>query len=152
MIWLFKNRLLVLLPLVLGMSLNASRSMKPNATKEIRIGILLAQTISDDKTVSAWKSGDFYASAFQIAVEEINRNPSFLPGHYLTFVYNDTKCLERRAMELFHYQVFQRNVVGVIGLGCSKCECLAKYAGDGANIMMVSHVSSALRLLILGQS
>ena len=114
----------------------------------IRIGILLAQNISigkqkgkdDEVAVSTWKSGDFYASAFVIAIDEINNNPDLLPRHKLEYVYNNTECLDKKAMKLFHYQVCQRDVVGVIGLGCTRCNFLAEYAG-AANIMMVSHVS-----------
>ena len=107
---------------------------------EIRIGILLAQTISPSLSVNGWESGDFYASAFQIAVEEINNNTHLLPGFKLEYFYNDTKCLEEGAVKSFHHQIFEKNAIGVIGLGCSKCDCLAKYASF-ANIMMISHVS-----------
>ena len=118
-----------------------SSSLNVNNVTEIRIGILLAQTMSDSVTISDWKSGEYYASAFKIAVEEVNQNSQLLPGYKLEYVYSDTKCLEGDAVTSFHDQIFRKNVTGVIGLGCSKCDCLAKYAGF-ANIIMISHVSA----------
>ena len=117
-----------------------SVNLKGSNVTEIKIGIILAQTIAKEKDVSTWRSGDFYASAFLVARDEINNNSHLLPRHRLEYVYNDTKCLDDRAIRLLQYQVFQRNVVGIIGFGCSRCDCLAKYA-SAFDIMIVSHVS-----------
>ena len=120
-------------------------SLEANNTTNIKIGILLAQRVLNN---TWWKSGNFYASAFQIAVDRINDDPQLLHGHKLEYVYNDTECSEEKSIQLFHYQVCQMNVAGVIGLGCSKCDGLAKYAG-AINVNMVSHVSILILLLLL---
>ena len=117
----------------------------PNEEKNvIRIGVLLAQTFPENSSRNAFESGDFYASAFLVAINKINNDSKLLPHQRLEYVYNDTKCLAEETAKVFHYQVCQMNVVGVVGLGCDGCDLLAEYAGAAANVIIISHVRKCL--------
>lgn len=57
-------------------------------------------------------------SAIQIAVEKVNRNPSFLGNYSLDFVYTDTDCDPKVSLGGFIQQVWKENVSALFGPAC----------------------------------
>ena len=108
--------------------------------KEIVIGLLIPYTFHDQVEHSTYYTGKFYASAFNIALNEINSNPTLLPGYSLKYIWNDTKCLEKEAIKAQIYQL-QNKIDAFIGPGCH-CKTVAKIAG-AINIPIISHVSTS---------
>lgn len=82
--------------------------------------------------------GIHYASAITIAVDNINKDPNLLPGIRLSFIWDDSECIEEKSIQAFISQ-WQRKVDGFIGFGCN-CHTQARLAA-ALNLPMVSHVS-----------
>ena len=113
-------------------------SRKENKS-EIVVGLLIPYTFDGSRvSMSTYHSGAFYASAILIALEDINKHGSLLPGKNLSFIWNDTTCVERTAIKQQHYQQ-QKGVYAYIGGGCH-CTTIAKNAG-AYDIPMISYVS-----------
>ena len=129
-----------------------NRTRPGTSLKEIVIGLLLPYTFADSVKMSTYKSGKFYASAIDIALEEINKNPDLLPGYRLTYIWNDTKCLESDAINSQYYQLRskQDKIDVFIGLGC-ECNTVARVAG-ALNIPIISHVSIKIKERVNSQS
>ena len=129
-----------------------NRTRPSTSLKEIVIGLLLPYTFADSVKMSTYKRGEFYASAIDIALEEINKNPDLLAGYRLTYIWNDTKCLESVAINSQYYQLRskQDKIDVFIGLGCS-CNTVARIAGV-LNIPIISHVSIKIQERVNSQS
>ena len=106
--------------------------------KEIVIGFLLPYTISEKPPT--YKSARYYASALTLAIDNITKNHQLLPGYKVTFIWNDTQCLENNTISQQFYQLtLSRPVDAVIGPGCH-CLSAAKL-GAALNIATISYVS-----------
>ena len=118
-----------------------------NSQKEIVIGVLLPYTISKTLVQTTFKSGKYYASAFTLAIDDINRNQNLLPGYKVSYVWNDTKCLENNTLSQQFYQLTRDRRVDVfIGPGCH-CSSAAKFAA-ALNIATISYVSTLISLFM----
>lgn len=82
--------------------------------------------------------GKDYAAAMTVAVDNINTDPNLLPGIRLSFIWNDSECIEEKSIQAFISQ-WQRNVDGFIGFGCN-CRTQTRTAA-ALNLPVVSHVS-----------
>ena len=86
------------------------------------------------------KAGKYYASAISVAVDRINQQPDLLPGHNISFIWNDTACDEEKTLQALIYQIYDAKVSAVIGPGCT-CNTSARNAA-AFNIPMISYVST----------
>ncbi|KAL9957058.1 hypothetical protein ACROYT_G038645 [Oculina patagonica] len=82
--------------------------------------------------------GKYYAPAIVQAVDDINNSSDLLPGHHLSFIWNDTECKEDQSLRALSYQVHDRQVDAIIGPGCS-CQLEARLA-SALDIPMVSYM------------
>ena len=105
---------------------------------DIALGFLLPYNVTANLTYGALPQGREYASALLLAIEAITNDSSLLPGHQVTFVWNDTQCNEEISVKAMLYQMDQ-GVQGFIGPACT-CEMQAKLAA-AFSIPMISYVS-----------
>ena len=85
--------------------------------------------------------GIYYASAFSIAVDEINKQDNLLPGNNISFIWNDTVCDdENKTIRALMYQMYEMKVSAIIGPGCN-CNTSARNAA-AFNVPMISYVST----------
>lgn len=82
--------------------------------------------------------GANYASAMQVALKDVEHD-GILPGHNLSFVLHDTKCVEDITLRAVAENLVRSQVSAVIGPGCS-CVTSASLAA-AFNIPMISYVS-----------
>ena len=114
--------------------------------EEIVIGFLLPYTLSNTLKQSYFTAGEYFASAFILAIEDINENRKLLPGHKVTYVWNNTECLENNTLSLQYEQLTRdRPVDVIIGPGCH-CSGAAKL-GAALNVAAISYVSIVMLLL-----
>lgn len=106
---------------------------------EISMGFLLPYSVSANNSAASASAKD-YASALPLAVETVNNNSSLLPGHQITFVWNDTQCDEDISIKSMLY-LLEKGVQVFIGPGCT-CATQAKLAA-ASNVPMISYVSTA---------
>lgn len=106
---------------------------------DVTLGFLLPYNVSANVSTGSAESGKHYASALVLAIEAVNNDSSLLPGHQITFVWNDTQCNEELSLKAMLYQL-EKGVQAFIGPGCT-CEAQARLAA-AANIPMVSYVST----------
>ena len=124
---------------------NTDKSPKaPDNRTKIHIGLLLPFVLSTHDSEYSRGGAKFYSEAFSIAVEQINKDATILPGYKLDFVFNDTRCNELDSIRAMYYQFKSRDeqhlpVHGFIGLGC-QCSTAAKFA-SAMKVPLVSHVS-----------
>ena len=113
--------------------------------KEIRFGLLIPYNFTGVDR-SSYDSGSYYASAAEIAVDKINKDPHLLSNYCLSYIWNDTECLEKEAIRAqdyqLHFQGKEHRVDAFIGPGCH-CKTVANVAG-ALNIPIISHVSIKL--------
>ena len=64
------------------------------ALKPIKLGVAIPWS------GSSWDAGPRFASGITIAVEKINNDPNLLPGYNVSFVWGDSKCEEKAALEV----------------------------------------------------
>ena len=125
-------------------SVNLSNAKDSNSKrKEITFGLLIPYNFSSKVERSTYDSGLYYASAVEIALDKINKDPDILPDYCLNYVWNNTGCLEQNAIRAQDYQLHldgkEHAVNAFIGPGCH-CNTVAKVAG-ALNIPIISHVS-----------
>ena len=113
-------------------------TLQPTAA-DVRLGFLLPQNATTNASVGALAPGNVYASALLLAIGAVTNDSTLLPGHQVTFVWNDTQCSEEVAVKAMIHQM-GRGVQGFIGPACS-CETTAKLAA-AFNIPMISYVST----------
>ena len=106
---------------------------------DVTLGVLLPYNASTNVSTGSPLSGKRYASALVLAVETVNNDSSLLPGHQITFVWNDTHCNEELSLKAMLYQL-EKGVQAFIGPGCT-CETQARLAA-AVNIPMLSYVST----------
>lgn len=115
--------------------------LTPSSGEEYTLGLLIPFDSSSSPTSS---EGKYYAPAIVQAVDDINNSSDLLPGHHLSFIWNDTECNEDQSLRALSYQVHDRQVDAIIGPGCS-CQLEARLA-SALDIPMVSYVSFFLSL------
>ena len=108
----------------------------PTSGEEFTLGLLIPLKSS---TVSTSSEGKFYAPAIIQAVDDINNSSDLLPGHHVSFIYNDTECDEDKSLRALSYQIHERQVSAIIGPGCT-CRTEARLASS-LDIPMISYVS-----------
>ena len=87
------------------------------------------------------QKGLYYASAINIAMDEINRQENLLPGKNISFIWNNTDCEdENRTIRALMYQIYEAKVSAIIGPGCT-CNTSARNAA-AFNVPMISYVST----------
>ena len=89
------------------------------------------------------KQGNYYASAINIAIDDINKNNNLLKDHNITFVWNETNCREEgdenKTIRALIHQLYEEKVSAIIGPGCN-CNTSARIAA-AFNVPMISYVS-----------
>ena len=125
---------------------NTRRSLKNvEKRKEVVLGLLIPYNVTGKAGLSGYIGGEYYASAFMLAIEDINKRDDILPNIELKYVWNDTKCLSDLAIrsQIWMHCSYQgkerRGVDAFIGTGC-KCGTVVKNAG-ALNLPIISHVS-----------
>eukprot|EP00795_Rhopilema_esculentum_P009034 gene9034-16677_t len=81
--------------------------------------------------------GRSYATAFQIAVDDVNRNSSLLPNHEIKFVFNDSTVDEANALMAVYKQLNGMNVSALVGLGWF-CHSVSTIA-TAVDVPVISH-------------
>lgn len=91
---------------------------------------------------SVFHSGQFYASAIAVAVEDINNNPDILPNNRLRYVWNksetNTNCSKDISTRIMLKQINLNTIDGIIGFP-QKCEAPASIA-SAVNLPLISLV------------
>ena len=108
----------------------------PTSGEEFTLGLLIPFASS---TASTSAEGRFYAPAIVQAVDDINNSSDLLPGHHVSFIWNDTACDEDQSLRALSYQIHERQVSAIIGPGCT-CQVEARLA-SALDIPMISYVS-----------
>ena len=127
---------------------NGLEFMRQNRSS-LKLGLILPYSFyCGAKCIESTPSftGESYAAAFKIAVDEINRNESLLPNHYVEFVYNDSRLLEFNTITAFYHQLNQMNVTALVGFGWF-CSSIAPLA-SAAKVSLISYVSIPLFLVL----
>ena len=113
-------------------------SSRPAAGDEFTLGLLIPYSPPFARKITYL--GEYFAPAIIQAVEDVNNRSDLLPGHHLSFIWNDTNCDETVSLQSMWYQVSERRVHAIIGPACS-CRTEARLA-SALNIPMISYVSS----------
>ena len=112
---------------------------RPAAGDEFTLGLLIPYNLSCAQRVSLGYHSKYLAPAIIQAVEDVNNRSDLLPGHHLSFIWNDTHCDETVSLKSMFYQVNERRVSAIIGPACS-CRTEARLASV-LDIPMISYVS-----------
>ena len=104
----------------------------------ITIGLILPYKVGSTGLLP----GKSYAAAMTIAVDRINKDPTLLPGINLSFIWDDSECLEEKSIQAFIRQ-WEKKVDGFIGFGC-KCFTQGRMAA-ALNLPIISHVSTQMK-------
>ena len=102
----------------------------------LTLGLILPYRISGGGVQT--RPGIYYAAAMTVAVDNINKDPSLLPGINLRFIWDDSECMEEKSIKAFISQ-WEKKVDAFIGLGC-RCFTQARMAA-ALNLPIISHVS-----------
>lgn len=106
-----------------------------NVTKEIKLGVSIPWSGVN------WDAGPRFASGILIAVDRINNDPTFLPGHKITFEWKDSKCEESAsltaAVDLFAKT--SPRIHALIGPACSGGCKAAAYLASHWNMPIISY-------------
>ena len=116
--------------------------------KDVFLGLLIPYNVTGGADLSGYSGGEYYASAFLLAIEDINNNKQLLPNVTLHYVWNDTMCLVDLAIrsQIWQHCSFKgtqqrTGVDAFIGTGC-KCTTVVRNAA-ALNLPILSHVSSS---------
>ena len=113
--------------------------------EEFTLGLLIPYDLPRSET--SVPEGKYYAPAIIQAVEDVNNSSDLLPGHHLSFIWNDTSCNETQALRALTYLIHEKRVPAIIGPACS-CTTAARLA-SALDIPMVSYVSCSWYILFL---
>ena len=113
----------------------------------LTIGLILPYKLSTGDVQN--RPGDHYAAAMTIAVDNINKDPTLLPGINLSFIWADSECEEEKSIEEFMRQ-WEKRVDAFIGIGC-KCFTQARMAA-ALNLPLISHVRMAYSFFFFNKS
>lgn len=103
----------------------------------LTIGLVLPYRMATGGVQS--RPGNHYAAAITIAVDNINKDPTLLPGIKLGFIWDDSECTEEKSIKAFIRQ-WEKRVDGFIGFGC-RCFTQGRMAA-ALNLPLISHVSA----------
>lgn len=107
------------------------------------LGLLIPMTDADYP-----ENGQYYASAMSIAVDAVNRQQNLLPGHNISFIWNDTACWkEDTTIRGLLHQMYEANVAAIIGPACL-CNTSARIAAS-FDLPMISYVSTHFEFIRL---
>jgi branched-chain amino acid transport system substrate-binding protein len=98
----------------------------------LRIGVLLPMT-------GSWPIGRVSAGAIKLAVDDVNADPTLLPGMTLVYAFRDSKCTAAGSLDALA-QLFSDNsdIRGIIGPGCNaECEVTALLT-EGRDLFQIS--------------
>ncbi len=118
------------------------------AKDEVVLGLLIPYNVTGAADLSGYSGGEYYAAAFLLAIDDINKDKTLLPNIFLNYVWNDTMCLDDLAIrnQIWQHCSYQgkerKGVDAFIGTGC-KCGTVVKNAG-ALNLPIISHVSMLL--------
>ena len=124
---------------------------------DVFLGLLIPYNVTGGADLSGYSGGEYYASAFLLAIEDINSNKDLLPNVTLHYVWNDTMCLVDLAIrsQIWQHCSFKgtqrTGVDAYIGTGC-KCTTVVRNAA-ALNLPIVSHVSTIppdVKLIFVG--
>ena len=107
------------------------------SSKEYTLGLLIPYDVPRSDT--SLVEGKYYAPAMIQAVDDVNNRSDLLPGHHLSFIWNETSCNETQALQALTYLIHEKQVSAIIGPACS-CRTSARLA-SALDIPMVSYVS-----------
>uniref|UniRef100_A0A673ABJ6 Guanylate cyclase n=1 Tax=Sphaeramia orbicularis TaxID=375764 RepID=A0A673ABJ6_9TELE len=85
-------------------------------------------------------------SAIQIAVEKVNKNPSFLGNYTLDFVFTDTDCNPKASLGGFIQQVWKENVSALFGPACPEEAEVTGLIASTWNIPMFAFVGQSSKM------
>lgn len=108
------------------------------AVQEYKLGLLIPYSAVGTHTGNDYNKGENFASAISVAVDDVNGNPTLLPEHNLTFIWNDSQCDELLALREQFSQI-NAGVKAFIGPGCF-CNTAARNAA-AFNMPIISYVS-----------
>ena len=127
---------MVCFPLCYGCISNYKLSLSLSlANGNLTIGLILPYKVTCDPN----RPGEFYASAMSVAVDNINKDPTLLPGTSLSFIWDDSGIKEEESIKVLIRQ-HERRVDAFIGFGCN-CSIQARIAA-ALNLPAISHVST----------
>lgn len=92
---------------------------------------------------NSWDGGKTFAAGISVAIDDINQDPTMLPGYNLSFVWEDSMCLKDKALntalDMYYTKEKTKQVSAIIGPACSDgCEVTAML-GEYWNIPIVSY-------------
>lgn len=107
--------------------------------KEFKIGLLIPyKTVKHASGEGNYIKGENFAAAITIAIRDINSNPNLLPGHNISFTWEDTGCNELKTIT-YQFKMVNQRVSAIIGPGCF-CKTAARNAA-AFNLPIISYVS-----------
>lgn len=115
---------------------------RPAAGDEFTLGLLIPYSDPSGEEFSVEYQGKYFAPAIIQAVEDVNNRSDLLPGHHLSFIWNDTHCNETVALQSMWHQVNERRVSAIIGPACT-CRTAARLA-SALDISMISFMCNDL--------
>jgi guanylate cyclase len=107
--------------------------------KEFKIGLLIPYKTVASHAGNDFNKGENFAAAITIAIEDLNSDPNILPGHNITFTWEDTECNELLTIKQ-EFKMINSKISGIIGPGCN-CKTAARNAA-AFHIAMISYVST----------
>ncbi len=109
--------------------------LKANSLTEIKLGVSIPWTGTN------WDAGRRFASGILIAVERINKDPNLLPGHNVTFRWEDSKCEESSSLTVAvdMYVDTSPKIHALIGPACSDGCKSVSYLANHWNIPIISY-------------
>ncbi|XP_031556269.1 atrial natriuretic peptide receptor 2-like isoform X2 [Actinia tenebrosa] len=126
---------------ILGFSLLYYCSLSTG--KEFKIGLIIPYKTVALHVGNNFMKGENFAAAITIAVEDLNSNPDILPGHNITFTWEDSKCEELLTIRQ-EFKMINSRVSAIIGPGCN-CKVAARNAA-AFHIPMISYMCSSTEL------
>ena len=113
----------------------ANNNSSGSGRREVKLGVSIPW--SGDN----WDAGPRFASGILIAIDQINSDPTLLPGHMLTFEWKDSKCEESASLTAVVDLFAKTNpkVHALIGPACSGgCKAVA-YLANHWNMPIISY-------------
>lgn len=107
--------------------------------KEFKIGLLIPYKTVAPHVGNDFMKGENFAAAITIAIQDLNSNPSILPGHNITFTWEDSKCEELLTIRQ-EFKMINSRISAIIGPGCN-CKVAARNAA-AFHVPMISYVST----------
>ena len=113
--------------------------------KEIKLGLLIPLKTDVSKGGNNYQKGEHFAAAMELAVQDLNANPNILPGHNISYTFENTNCNELLTLR-HEFKLIKERISAIIGPGCW-CKTAARNAA-AFHLPMISYVSITYFLLI----